>query len=77
MDQIEGGTLIVNKGNESKPKDSAPVDSDERQLNAVEGLAEGWKLAEVRSFCLRLVWSRVSTISPLAGKPGRSCQEYF
>lgn len=47
MDQIDGGTLIVNKGNEERPKDTLPIDSEERQLNAVEGLAEGWKLAEV------------------------------
>lgn len=48
MDQIEGGTLIVNKGDEEKPKEDAGAnaDSDERNLNYVEGLAQGWKLAE-------------------------------
>lgn len=46
MDQIEGGTLIVNKGDAEKPV-PATEDPDERNLNYVEGLAEGWKLAEV------------------------------
>lgn len=46
MDEIEGGTLVVNKGDEEKNK-TAPG-PDERNLNAVEGLAEGWKLAAVR-----------------------------
>ncbi|GAA5857308.1 hypothetical protein JCM8547_002211 [Rhodosporidiobolus lusitaniae] len=44
MDQIEGGTLIVNKGNEEKPREQA--DEDFRDLNVVDGLTEGWKLAE-------------------------------
>ncbi|GAA6047703.1 hypothetical protein JCM3770_001730 [Rhodotorula araucariae] len=44
MDQIEGGTLIVNKGREEKPRE--PEDEDARDLNLVDGLAEGWKLAE-------------------------------
>lgn len=47
MDQIDGGTLIVNKGNEEKPKATEDVDPDERNLNLVEGLEEGWKLATV------------------------------
>lgn len=47
MDQIEGGTLIVNRGNEEKSKSSADAVGDERNLNFVEGLEEGWKLAEV------------------------------
>jgi hypothetical protein len=48
MDEIEGGTLVINKGDERKPKESASGDPDERNLNTVDGLAEGWKLAEVR-----------------------------
>ncbi|BGP37371.1 hypothetical protein JCM10450v2_001280 [Rhodotorula kratochvilovae] len=44
MDQIEGGTLIVNKGTEEKPRE--PEDEDARDLNLVDGLTEGWKLAE-------------------------------
>lgn len=44
MDQIEGGTLIVNKGNQEVSKE---IDADERDLNTVDGLAEGWKLADV------------------------------
>lgn len=53
MDQIEGGTLIVNKGNEATIKEGS-VQDDERDLNLVEGLAEGWKLAEVRTLVLTL-----------------------
>lgn len=51
MEQIEGGTLVVNKGDEEKPKEDAAVspDGEERKLNYVEGLAEGWKLAGVRA----------------------------
>ncbi|KAL8291707.1 hypothetical protein RQP46_001965 [Phenoliferia psychrophenolica] len=46
MDQIEGGTLVINKGEERKPKETESDDPDERNLNTVDGLAEGWKLAE-------------------------------
>ncbi|GAA6012619.1 hypothetical protein JCM10207_009059 [Rhodosporidiobolus poonsookiae] len=46
MDQIEGGTLIVNKGAEEKPREQAEGDEDVRDLNLVDGLTEGWKLAE-------------------------------
>ena len=49
MDQVEGGTLIINKGEEEKAKENADDDPDARNLNYVEGLAEGWKLAEVGS----------------------------
>ncbi|BGP19032.1 hypothetical protein JCM10213_009258 [Rhodosporidiobolus nylandii] len=45
MEQIEGGTLIVNKGTEEKPKETTD-DDDFRDLNIVDGLTEGWKLAE-------------------------------
>ena len=45
MEQIEGGTLIVNSGTGEKKKESE-VGDEERDLNTVEGLAEGWKLAE-------------------------------
>jgi hypothetical protein len=44
MEQVEGGDLVVNKGNEEKP--SAPVSDDYRNLNYVEGLEEAYKLAE-------------------------------
>ncbi|CEQ39079.1 SPOSA6832_00582 [Sporobolomyces salmonicolor] len=46
MDQIEGGTLVVNKGTEEKPREQADPDVDVRDLNLVDGLMEGWKLAE-------------------------------
>lgn len=46
MEQIEGGDLVVNKGFESKPRESdAP-----RNLNAVEGLETAFRLAEVIVF---------------------------
>jgi hypothetical protein len=41
---VEGGDLIVNKGNESKPKDA----SNTRDINAVEGFEQALKLAQVR-----------------------------
>ncbi|TFK57467.1 hypothetical protein OE88DRAFT_1671478 [Heliocybe sulcata] len=44
MEQVEGGDLIVNRGDESKPKDT-PSDS-KRDLNAVEGLEAATKLAQ-------------------------------
>lgn len=57
MDQIEGGTLVVNPA--PKPENAKETDSnadeaenedDARDLNVIDGLSEGWKLAEVRSF---------------------------
>jgi hypothetical protein len=44
MEQVEGGDLIVNRGNESRPKEG----STERDLNAVHSYDEALKLAEVR-----------------------------
>lgn len=50
MEQVEGGDLIVNRGAESKPKESS---SDTlRDLNAVEGLEAAYKLAEVKKIML-------------------------
>ncbi|KAK7694393.1 hypothetical protein QCA50_001579 [Cerrena zonata] len=43
MEQVEGGDLVVNHGDESKPKDSA---TEERDLGAVEGYEAGLKLAQ-------------------------------
>lgn len=55
MDQIEGGTLVVNpapkteKAKEAGSQAEEPEnDDDARDLNVIDGLAEGWKLAEVR-----------------------------
>ncbi|KAL4068269.1 maintenance of telomere capping protein 1 [Scleroderma yunnanense] len=42
MEQVEGGDLIVNRGNESRPKDS----SDSRDINAVVGYKAALKLAQ-------------------------------
>lgn len=41
MEQVEGGDLIVNRGEESKPKDSV------RELNVVDGYEAALKLAQV------------------------------
>lgn len=43
MEQVEGGDLIVNRGDESRPKDT----SEKRDLNFVEGLEAAIKLAQV------------------------------
>ena len=47
MEQVEGGDLIVNKGEESRPKESGSL---ERDLNAVRGYKEAVKLARVYRF---------------------------
>ncbi|KAG0151644.1 hypothetical protein CROQUDRAFT_651081 [Cronartium quercuum f. sp. fusiforme G11] len=44
MEQVEGGDLVLNKGEEEKPKDRS-ADDPERDLQAVEGMTEGYKLA--------------------------------
>ena len=44
MEQVEGGDLIVNSGNESRPKEDA---AEKRDINAVEGLEAALKLAQV------------------------------
>jgi hypothetical protein len=44
MEQVEGGDLIVNRGDESRPKES---DTQGRNLNAVEGYEAALKLAQV------------------------------
>jgi len=59
MEQIEGGTLMVNRAGEvtveeEKKEKSAEeandgVSEEERNLNLVHGLEQGWKTAEVRS----------------------------
>jgi hypothetical protein len=44
MRQVEGGDLVVNRGNESKPK-AAP--DAPRDINAVEGYDAAIKLSHV------------------------------
>lgn len=73
MDQVEGGTLIINKGDEEKAKDSADDDPDARNINYVEGLAEGWKMAEVGSF-RSSDWTTRLNLSP--GQHRRAHQAY-
>ncbi|KAI8459981.1 maintenance of telomere capping protein 1 [Phakopsora pachyrhizi] len=46
MEQVDGGDLILNKGDEEKPKPSSNEEGEEiRDLNAIDGLNEGYKLA--------------------------------
>lgn len=44
LEQVEGGDLIVNRGDESKPKTTG---DEGRELNAVEGYEAASKLAQV------------------------------
>jgi Family of unknown function (DUF5427) len=47
MEQVEGGDLVVNRGNESKPRSSTsskPI-SKERNMGAIDGLEPAYKLA--------------------------------
>ncbi|KAI0702473.1 maintenance of telomere capping protein 1 [Cytidiella melzeri] len=43
LEQVEGGDLIVNRGDESRPKDAG---SEKRDFNTVEGLEAALKLAQ-------------------------------
>jgi hypothetical protein len=45
MEQVEGGDLIVNRGEESRPKDTSS--DSQRDMNAVEGYEAACKLAQV------------------------------
>ena len=55
MEQVEGGDLVVNRGNESRPKDGTAT---ERNFNAVEGYDAAHKLAQVKggSFPIHLAY---------------------
>jgi hypothetical protein len=44
LEQVEGGDLVVNRGNESRPKEGA---SDRRDLNVVDGYDEALKVSQV------------------------------
>lgn len=46
MEQIEGGDLVVNRGNESKPKESEEPDP-RRDLNVVDNYDTALKLSQV------------------------------
>lgn len=48
MEQVEGGDLVVNKGDESRPKD-APKGQPQRDLGVVDGFDAAFKLAKVSS----------------------------
>ncbi|KIM28981.1 hypothetical protein M408DRAFT_329024 [Serendipita vermifera MAFF 305830] len=48
MEQVEGGDLVVNRGNESKPRTSTSsqtLTSKDRNLGAIDGLEPAYKLA--------------------------------
>jgi len=44
MEQVEGGDLVVNKGNETRPKDEA--NDAKRDMNAVDGYEAALKIAQ-------------------------------
>lgn len=47
MEQVEGGDLIVNRGEESRPRDTSS--DSPRDMNAVEGYDAACKLAQVQT----------------------------
>jgi hypothetical protein len=49
MEQVEGGDLIINRGDESKPKESAA--GTPRDFNSVDGYDAALRLAQVRGQC--------------------------
>lgn len=49
MEQVEGGDLVVNRGDESRPKEPT---AGKRELNAVEGFEAALKLAQVSDIIL-------------------------
>ena len=44
LEQVEGGDLVVNRGDESRPKESA---SDRRDLNVVDGYEAALMVSQV------------------------------
>ncbi len=50
MDQVEGGDIVVRKGNESKKHESD--DDSYRELNTCEGFIEAIGIAKVKKFLL-------------------------
>jgi hypothetical protein len=69
MEQVEGGDLIVNRGEESRLKDSA---DSARDLNTVDGYEAALKLAQVIQ---RQYFLSSCLLNYLQGQLGRSCQE--
>ena len=63
MEQVEGGDLVVNRGDESRPKADA---TEKRELNAVDSLEAAVKLAQVRVLCLCLTSHAYSSASRLS-----------
>jgi hypothetical protein len=53
LEQVEGGDLVVNRGNESRPKEGA---SERRDLNVVEGYDTALKISQV--FCFIVLGCR-------------------
>ena len=51
MEQVEGGDLIVNRGNETRQKEG----STERELNALHSYDEAIKLAEVFQYIVLIL----------------------
>jgi hypothetical protein len=70
MEQVEGGDLIINRGNETRPKEEDPADA-KRDMNAVAGYEAALKLAQV-SICSLLV-QEVNFMLP-SGRPERGRQ---
>ena len=48
MEQVEGGDIVVRKGNDSKKEDSE--DDIHRELNVCEGIIEAVGIAKVKIF---------------------------
>ncbi|KAL7009173.1 hypothetical protein EMMF5_001371 [Cystobasidiomycetes sp. EMM_F5] len=46
MEQVEGGELVVNRGQSDDAATNEDDDGEERNLNTISGLHEGYKLAE-------------------------------
>jgi hypothetical protein len=73
MEQVEGGDLIVNKGDESRPKDVAKG-QPERDLGVVEGFDAAFKLAKVTTV-LTITLHHLTSVCVLQGQYRRNDQE--
>ena len=71
MEQVEGGDLIVNRGEESRPKDTSS--DSPRDMNTVEGYEAGYKLAQVR----HLPTIVFSSLTFFLGRVGRDHKEKY